>query len=237
MKTNYAKAISEIEKEFSLYLAKSEGSEKELEDENKESSKEANSEEEKEAVEGEEQGEKDVDSKVEDEAEGHDYDDKDIEELHKMYGGMNKAELELHKKACDHHYANKCGEMEKCGEMITKSGKDGVVKLGGELKIEKDVALLKSENQDLKKSVEDLLSAMTSFVSKKAPARKAITEISVIEKSDKEPAAPIKLSATEITKILSKKTMEPTLSKSDRDLIDNYCYKKVGVDAIAHLLK
>ena len=77
---------------------------------------------------------------------------------------------------------------------------------------------------------------MTTFVSKKAPARKAITEISVIEKSEKT-VEPVKLSKPEIIKVLSEKTQEPTLSKSDRDLIDSFCYGKVGVEKIQHLLK
>lgn len=261
--------VSDIEKEFSFYLAKSEdaikeeaeddmaedkkteskvksdkmhgkkevgGFEKETEPKEK-SSKEPKSSDE--AMEDEKNQKEHEDEEPKEDSKSHGYSDSDIEELHKMYGAMGKSELDLHKKACDHHWANKCGEMDKCDDMpMAKSAKNKAINLKGDLKIEQSVEMLKSENADLKKTVEDLVQAMTKFVAgKKAPTRKAITEISVIEKSEKEQIDLSRIPSAEITKILSQKTMEKTLSKSDRELIDSYYFKKVGVDAIAHLLK
>jgi hypothetical protein len=151
---------------------------------------------------------------------------------------MSKAELGLHKGAIEKCWMAKCGEMKQ----MDKSEKDvsvQIVSTENTSLIKSKVETLEKENEELKKNVESLVNAMAKFVnSKKAPARKAITEIGFLNKSEEEGKKQEKtLSKSEITTILSRKAQEPTLSKSDREAIDKYYFGTVGIDAIRHLLK
>lgn len=254
----YEKIIADVEKEFSLFLAKAEsasvktlakaedsseeasdekkeGEEKKEEPKAEEAKEESDSEEEKE--ESEEKEEPKAEEAKEEDEEHHGYDDEDVDEMHKMYHSMSKAELGLHKGAIEKCWMAKCGEMKQ----MDKSEKDVSIKVASENTslIKSKVETLEKENEELKKNVESLVNAMAKFVnSKKAPARKAITEIGFLNKSEEEGKTEEKaLSKTEITTILSRKAQEPTLSKSDREAIDKYYFGTVGIDAIRHLLK
>jgi len=207
----------------------------------------AKSEDESEEVVAEEASEDKEESKDGSE-EDKDYSEEDLEELEKMYDSMKQGEHKHHLKALkkamtkcwkaedmdscwseqdakeedkkEEKEEDKKEEMEKCGDVMAKSESS-------------NVELLKKENEDLKKNLEGLVSAMTTFVAK-APARKAITDVSLIKKSEVESTK--NLSKSEITKILTKKAQDPSLSKTDRDAINAFYFNQAGLDAIKHLL-
>lgn len=236
---DFEKLVADVEKEFDLFLAKAESEAKPeatLAKSEDESDKEESEEKEKHA--------KDASAKAEDEKEekddedSHDYDDEDVEEMHKMYASMGKAELGLHKAATE-----KCW-MEKCGDMsVMKSEKsENAEPLK---KAEEAIVLVKSEleakvkeNEELKKNMEELVSAMNSFFAKKGPTRKAVTSIEYVKKSEVENAKPEpkNLTKSEVTAILNKKAADPTLSKADREAINNYYLKGGSLETVKHLL-
>lgn len=246
----YEKIIADVEKEFSLFLAKAENtsvksltkaeesSESASEEKKEEEKEEPKAEEKKDESDSEEKKEEDKEEPKAEEKkddEHHGYDDGDVEEMHKMYHSMSKAELGLHKDSIEKCWMAKCGEMKQ----MDKSEKDTIVISSSDSLIKSKVETLEKENEELKKNVESLVNAMTKFVSnKKAPARKAITEIGFLNKSEEETVKEEKtLSKAEITTILSRKAQEPTLSKSDREAIDKYYFGNAGIETIRHLLK
>lgn len=98
-------------------------------------------------------------------------------------------------------------------------------------------SLTKSETdkriEELQKSVEGLTKALELALS--VPVRKAVTGVAHIAKSEE--AAPVKtLSKAEITERLKIKTMDPTLSKADRELVNSYYAGNIAVEKIEHLL-
>lgn len=98
-------------------------------------------------------------------------------------------------------------------------------------------SLTKSETdkriEELQKSVEGLTRALELALS--VPVRKAVTGVAHIAKSEE--AVPVKmLSKAEITERLKIKTMDPTLSKADRELVNSYYAGNITVDKIEHLL-
>ena len=259
----YEKIVTELENAFAGALAKSEEADSALakagmEDEHKEAvdaiaeehpSEEAAPEahEEHEAEESPaEEAEEHADPEAADE---HGYSDEELAALHQLYDEMPQAELETHLAvlhAAMAKYAPEASaeeaapeaqaeDMDKCGEMhvITKSEPSVETEL-----MKSEIANKDKEIEDLKKSVEELVSAMGGFLNKKAPARKAVTELQVIAKSETETAPEQKpLSQKEIFAKLNQKASEPSLAKSDRELINLYTLKKVGLEKIQHLLK
>jgi hypothetical protein len=133
--------------------------------------------------------------------------------------------------------------MEKCGDMsVMKSEKSENAE---PLKKAEEAALFKSEleaktkeNEELKKHMEELVSAMNNFFAKKGPTRKAITSIEYVKKSEIENAKPEpkNLTKSEVTAILNKKAADPTLSKADREAINNYYLKGGNLETVKHLL-
>jgi hypothetical protein len=107
-----------------------------------------------------------------------------------------------------------------------------------------EVELLKSESaakdakiEELKKNLEGVSAFITKLVEKRvAPAGKAITSLDVIAKSEGGSDEKT-LSKSEIDAVLSKKTMDPKLEKSDRDLINAYYLSGASINSISHLLK
>lgn len=186
--------------------------------------------------------------------EDHGYSDEDMEEMHKMYGSMSKAEHKIHLKSlkkamCGSHSPE---EMEKCWkseeeaeehkeekkdeEKKDEDKKEDMEKCGEMKPIAKsEIESLKKDNEELKKNIEGLVSAIHTFVTKKAPARKAITEIEYVKKSEAVKAEKT-LSKSEITGILSKKAQDPNLSKADRDAINAFYMNGAGLDSVKHLL-
>jgi hypothetical protein len=171
-----------------------------------------------------------------------DYDEEDLEHLHKMYSSMKKAELKIHhdavRSALDSYGMEKCGEIE-----MAKSENDVVVEIKEDTKSAEEIELLKSEveaqkskAETLQKNLDAVKEFLTKYVEKTAPKGKAITSLDVIAKSEiveekKE------WTKQEIDSVLSKKVASPTLTKSDRDLINEYYLNGKNVNIISHLLK
>ena len=286
--TELAKLIQSVEAEFTAHLAKAE---EHFEPEHKDAKEEPKHHEEHKKAHHEEK-----ESEEHKESPEHDYDDEDMEHMHKMYMSMHKGEIHAHhhalKKAMEHHGLT-CHDLEEEKEHHGKEeaeeehhhGKEeeetkahhekkeaikGALKepkemekvekptelkphdkheishkelhekskdIGSEPEIQKsEIAALKAERDGLKKNLDVITEWLKGQASKAAPQSKAITRLDSITKSEetKEVAT---LSKTEITTILTKKSSEPSLSKSDRELINAYYLDGASLTSISHLLK
>jgi hypothetical protein len=254
-----AKAESDV-------LAKSEDGEKDHEDKKEHEEKPEHKEKpEHEAKEHHEEGEKHAEHESEgekkpeghEEHEGHDYDQEDMMHMEKMYRSMSKGEMQAH-----HECLSKCmgkaeakpaemtkneaeghkngGEMSACEPKDGPGAKSPASKADGE-QMEKsenqEVELLKSELNAQKKNFEAFQELLTKLVKKTAPQGKAITSLDVIAKSEM-PNEEKAISKKEIHEILTAKTADPSLKKSDRDAVNSYYLNgQVNVNSISHLLK
>lgn len=176
--------------------------------------------------------------------EGHDYDDQDMDHMHKMYSSMSRGELKAHhdsvRKALDGHSAAPQEDMHmaKSEEIKSVEVNPEIIKATAEVEILKsEVAAQKTENEELKKSLEAVTAFITKWVGQKpAPAAKAITHVEAITKGEafKEEK---QLTKSEITEVLNRKSADPKLAKSDRDAINAYYLNKASINTISHLLK
>ncbi len=220
--------ISKVESEFSAHLAKAE---EELNSKLAKSEEEA--EEKEEVVEAkEESAEKPEEKKEEEEETSEDrpYDEEELELLHKLYAGMSDSEKELH-----HAAITKCMNKEEKPEEMTKSEDTK----SEELSLAKtEIEALKASNEELKKSLETVIETLNKKFVKQpavAPQRKAITELTVLNKSEESEKAPV-LTHKEVVKKLSKMAATPDLKKSDREAINKFCVGSGTLDSIQHLL-
>ena len=137
-------------------------------------------------------------------------------------------------------------EMEKCGEMSAKKSEDEdeeeeeeEKKKSDAPKMDKSEKSLVAENEALKKNLESLNDLVNKlFASKKAPAQKAITATSFIAKSEEletEGVNVAEMSKGEVTAKLKALDFQ-SLSKSDRDAINNFYLKNESVEKIKHLI-
>lgn len=235
-------AKSESQDQAQSVLAKSEDESEKAEDKKEESKEEAKASEETPSDKKEEKSETTEKKQEDSDEDSHGYDDEDMEEMNKMYDSMSKGELKAHKSAMEKCWMAKCGEMTKPAEM-TKSEKQVEVQAPTESKPEEST-LLKSEidrvnkeNEELKKNLEGIVSALTTYVTKKpAPTRKAVTDIEFVKKSE-EGSEQKSLSKSEITSILKKKASDPTLSSSDREAINQFYSTNGSLEKIQHLIK
>jgi hypothetical protein len=235
--------INKVETEFALHLAKAETEAKEQKLEKAEVAKcgeikkadEAKDilAEEKAPVEApiqEEQAEQPKDQIIED----HGYSEDEKAELHKLYAEMSDTERALHKQALE-ACESKDGMLEKSEtktETVLEEKQESE-----ELKLAKsEIEQLKKSNEDLQNQFQELVKSLNKKLVKPAPTRKAITELAVLEKSEKE-VDTVPKSKTEIVKILGKKAREESLKKSDRDAINAYVVGSAGLETISHLLK
>jgi hypothetical protein len=176
-----------------------------------------------------------------------DYDDEDMDHMHKMYASMSKGELRAHhdaiKKTLDGMGMEKCGDMApapmaKSEETQAVEVKPEVIQPSPEVEVLKTEVQAKSAKiEELQKSLELVTEFVAKLAKKSAPQGKAITHLETIAKSEslKEDK---QLSKTEITTILAKKAADPSLTKSDRDAINAYYFTgQVNVNSISHLLK
>lgn len=176
-------------------------------------------------------------------AEGHGYDAEDLAALEQMYASMSRPELKAH-----HDAIKACLDaqgMEKCGSMAMAEAPAAPAPMAkSEETVPAEVELLKSESsakdvkiQELQKSLDVATEFLNKLFTKKtAPKEKAITSLETIAKNegvneDKE------LSKGEINAILTKKASDPSLKKSDRELINAFCLTGTSINSISHLLK
>ena len=195
--------------------------------------------------EGEKKPEQEMPAQAEHGQESHDYDDEDMEHMHKMYGSMSRGELKAHHDAC--RAALDSQGMEKpAGDMSMTKSED--IKTTGitvptvtpfpEMDLLKsEVEAQKAKAESLQKSLDAVTAFITKLVDKKAaPQGKAITSLEAITKSESFTEEKV-LTKGEITEILAKKTSEPSLKKSDRDAINAFYLNGTSIQTISHLLK
>lgn len=98
-------------------------------------------------------------------------------------------------------------------------------------------AVAKSEDKvaELEATVEKLVKSLQKIVGQ--PMQKAVTGENYVPKTGDEPAPAKKLSKAEVNAKLNEATRNPSLKKSDRDLVNRYYEGEVSIDAIEHLLK
>lgn len=176
---------------------------------------------------------------------GCDYDEQDMEHMHKMYSSMSPGELKAHhdsvRQALDSHSAPPQEEMHEMGKsekIESIEVKPEIIKANADVEILKsEVAATKAENEELKKSLEAVTAFITKMVGQKpAPQAKAITHVEALTKNEgfKEEK---ELSKSEVDQILNKKAASPNLAKSDRDAINAFYLNKTSINTISHLLK
>ena len=224
-----ARLISEVENEFKEYLTKAEQS----------VSSNENTEESTACVENNEEVSLE---KTETEVE-FDYDEEDIKEMNEMYSSMSKSEKEAHYSAIKSALFGESEESEE-SEDLNKSEETKAADEEKEL-LKSEVDSVKKENEELKKNIETLTSIVSKIV-KKAPTRKAITQIGnvqVIKKSEdmtekKDEVDYSSMKKSEINKILSKKIRNGEIKKAeDKEKVNQFCYGQIKIDEIKHLLK
>jgi len=99
----------------------------------------------------------------------------------------------------------------------------------------KEIESLKKSQKDTEETLGQFTKAFEVLLNK--PQRQAITSLSAIGKPGSDDAPKVVLSKSQVMDKLRVITCDPTLKKSDRDLIDSYCVSKVSLDKIEHLLK
>jgi hypothetical protein len=106
---------------------------------------------------------------------------------------------------------------------------------GGLAKSE-DVLQLEAKIEEQDKMINGLAKAIELVFQK--PQRKAVTSVSFLAKGEQNSNTEITLTRPEILAKLNAKVLDPSLKKSDRQLINSFCVGSVvDVQQIAHLLK
>lgn len=212
------------------------------------------------AEEAEAEGEAEAEVAAEDAApeapgseDAHGYDEEDLAHLEQMYGSMSRAELMAHHdavKVCldamGMEDAAPEAAMDEAPEAMAPEAAAHAAPMqkSETANVSAEVALLKSEldaskakSEELKKNFDAVSEFVTKLMTKKvAPAGKAITNAGSLAKSEST-AEEKTLSKSEVNSILIKKTAEPSLKKSDRDLINAYYLNGASINTISHLLK
>jgi len=152
-----------------------------------------------------------------------------VEELYKsMPEDEQKAHYEALKKVMTGAVMNKT---EKSVEVQVEATEETDL-------LKSEIEALKAANEELKKNQESIVAALTKKFAPKvttAPKQKAITELGALNKSETKDTTS-GLSDAQVRKALGEKAKDPSLKKSDRDLINAYCYNKVDVSAVKHLI-
>lgn len=130
------------------------------------------------------------------------------------------------------------GKKQKAKEMQAKAAKEAGF---GKSEDNVEVEMLKSENEELKKSYEELntlVEQLMNSTKKAAPAGKAITSSNYIAKSEETEQEEVDLSSLSKNEISSKlKSLDYSkLEKSDRKAINEYYLENGSVDKIKHLI-
>lgn len=154
---------------------------------------------------------------------------------------MAKAEDEKEEKEDDKKEEKKEAKKEDKKEDEKKEGQEVEIEIEkcGDMSVKKSEQSLIQENQELKKNLEtlnDLVSKL--FSSKKAPAQKAITATSFIAKSEESEVETFDISEMSKSEVTAKlKALDfQSLSKSDRDAINNFYLQNGSVERIKHLI-
>jgi hypothetical protein len=238
-KSELEQMVAQLEREFATLLkseepSKEEKDEKEKEQEAKETiieqameekakeeakkelAQEAAQEENKEEPAQEEQKEDKEEDKKDDE---EIYTPEELDELKKLYESMSEKERKIHKDI-----------LEKCGEIKVQKSETSLVK-------SEEIEALRKENAELKKSLEELVSKFVGIIKSQPPVRKTVDVLKKGEEIGEQKDA-TSLSKSEIFAQLKTKVKDPSLSKKDRDAINQYLVGgQKDVNLVKHLLK
>jgi hypothetical protein len=179
----------------------------------------------------------------------------EFETIDDLYASMSKNEIEAHYSSLKKVMMTK-SEEEKEEEKEEKEKKDSKkedkkddkkedqeveieIEKCGDMSVKKSEQSLAQENKELKKNLEtlnDLVSKL--FSSKKAPTQKAITATSFIAKSEENEIEVFDISEMSKGEVTAKlKALDfQSLSKSDRDAINNFYLQNGSVEKIKHLI-
>jgi hypothetical protein len=116
----------------------------------------------------------------------------------------------------------------KSGDLNKSEENPEVVMLKAELEANK------AKSKELKDSLDTVATILTQMVKKTAPQGKAVMSLDVVRKSEVEEKP---LSKSEVTAVLAKKAMDPSLSKQDRNLINAFYLDNASINSISHLLR
>ncbi|HSV26691.1 MAG TPA: hypothetical protein VLH60_02255 [Sedimentisphaerales bacterium] len=161
------------------------------------------------------------------------------EELHEIYGSMEPAELERHfmmiRSLLQDMYAKEAPApgAEAPAPAPEAPAPEAPAPEQAMKSETSELAQLKAEHEQLKKSLEGVVKAMEATIS--APQRKAITEIAFLDKSEggKEET----LTREQILPILNEKSRSASLSKTERDAINDYLLTGGSKEKIAAIVK
>lgn len=98
----------------------------------------------------------------------------------------------------------------------------------------KEIEDLKKKNEELEKSLSRLALVMETVFK---PERKAVTDIAFIKKSEADNAEDKHLSKEEIRKLANEKCRDRTLSKSDREALNDYLLYGGSSDQVMKIIK
>lgn len=146
------------------------------------------------------------------------YSPEELDELKKLYESMSEKERKIHKEI-----------LEKCGEIKVQKSETSMAK-------SEEIEALRKENAELKKSLEELVSKFVGAIKSQPPVRKTVD---VLKKGEEigESKDATTLSKSEIFAQLKNKVRDPSLSKKDRDAINQYLVGgQKDVNLVKHLL-
>lgn len=165
-------------------------------------------------------------------SEDQESEEENYETIEELYASMEKSEAEAHYNAIKSVMFGNAEEVaeEELGKSEEKQEEEN-----------KEVEMLKSENEELKKSYDELntlVQQLMNSTKKAAPSGKAITSSNYIAKSEETEQEEIDLSSLSKSEISSKlKSLDySTLEKSDRQAINEYYLENGSVDKIKHLI-
>lgn len=173
----------------------------------------------------------------------------DFETIDELYASMDKSEIEAHynsivkvmaKEESAEHEAEESEEEEKKEHKKgKKEEKEEMEKCGDMVAAKKSEKTLVEENEELKKNIETLNELVGKlFATKKAPAQKAVTNLNFIAKSEENETTSFNVEGMSKGEITSKlKSLDyASLSKSDKEAINNFYLQNGSVSKIKHLI-
>lgn len=146
------------------------------------------------------------------------------EELKQDYANLPLETLKLHYLAAKEAIASKMSEEAEEKEDVQPMVK--VMQKSESPKVTKKLQKMEKQMESIQKALEKMVSLPLG--------RKAVTEVSAIKKSE---SAPKEFTPSEVMGKLRSVAAAPTLSKSDRDLINQYCLGQIDHTHIGHLLE
>lgn len=149
------------------------------------------------------------------------------EELKEIYGSMPPEELQRHFMVIREilRGAQPAAAPAPAPEMGKSEGRSAE---------SKKIAELEKKNQELEKSLGRLAMVMETMFK---PERKAVTDIAYIRKSEADNAEDRQLSKEEIRALANEKCKDRSLSKSDREALNDYLLRGESSDKVMKIIR